>query len=376
MKNGKPGPGPTKMDLSIEIQSKPYAEAASHLVTKHSWHGSYPRLLELTRVGLETREPESNRCTNSWLFSDVLCVAAVGEQLTLTMLKKNHNNSVLCCLSNHIKLLCSFESVQAAAVACRNIEHALMHGYDASTGWRHAHGGTSRVSLVEPPASASARAAPSAASATSRTNPAQPGRRGGGGSAGAEAAEEDEFEVLQKVLDGTRCLAGGGPHLWRTYDGNRGSGRCCERCFMCQDQQCNVLWRVSPALPEEVRESVRERARVAARPPPARPRVAPRVPTTHSSARPPLPIAQRLSLTTPLTPSVPRHALAAAGVANGRVARGARGVACRASARRARRPLPVAALSTSCPSPPFPRSPQPRLTLTALTCERSLSLSA
>ena len=285
--NGKAGP-PRKMDLSIEIQSKPYAEAASHLVTKHSWRGAYPRLLELTRAGLETREPESNRCTNSWLFSDVLAVAAVNDQLTLTMLKKSGDNSPLCCLSNQVKLLCSFESTQAASIACRNIEHALMHGYDASTGWRQEDGDSRRsLTRTSPSAPASARAAQApAANAASQKNSAQPLRRGGGGS-GGEGEDEDEFEVLQKVLDGTRCLAGGGPHLWRTYDGNRGSGRCCERCFMCQDAQCNVLWRVSPALPEEVRE----RARGATRPPPARsPRRPPRAHDALASAaasRPP-----------------------------------------------------------------------------------------
>ena len=87
--------------------------------------------------------------------------------------------------------------------------------------------------------------------------------------------EQEAAEALMQVSEGSLCLAslsdpspgarsattatatGEVPlaaddrsgHVWRNYDGQRGSGRCCERCLMCQDTACQVTWRISPALP-------------------------------------------------------------------------------------------------------------------------------
>ena len=54
-------------------------------------------------------------------------------------------------------------------------------------------------------------------------------------------------EIVITDDEGHACLAGG-LHVWREYEGQRGSGRCCERCYMCQDSAMKVLWRISPAL--------------------------------------------------------------------------------------------------------------------------------
>jgi hypothetical protein len=79
---------------------------------------------------------------------------------------------------------------------------------------------------------------------------------------GREGEEEDHaeataLEMLQRITEvdlrgeGSACLADGEEHSWVEYDGARGTGRSCEKCFTCQDAQGVVQWRIQPivALP-------------------------------------------------------------------------------------------------------------------------------
>ena len=40
-------------------------------VHKHSWRGSYPRLLQLGSVGVATLEPRTGRVTNKWSYDEI-----------------------------------------------------------------------------------------------------------------------------------------------------------------------------------------------------------------------------------------------------------------------------------------------------------------
>ena len=64
--------------------------------------------------------------------------------------------------------------------------------------------------------------------------------------------KEDEamaLESLKLINDGTRCLSGN-EHSWWQHDGQFGSGRGCERCFMSHDSKGNVVFKIQPRLPE------------------------------------------------------------------------------------------------------------------------------
>ena len=73
------------------------------------------------------------------------------------------------------------------------------------------------------------------------------------------AADEDEelaaISELQAIVQGERCLAGG-EHEWQYYDGNRGQGRACARCFFVQaslkDGSTENTWRISKTLEAHV----------------------------------------------------------------------------------------------------------------------------
>jgi len=116
-------------------------QVVSYLMTKHEkMLGLIPMqqssLLELTRAGLITRDPETNCITNSWLFGDLLYIAAAGARLSLSINTKG--NPLLCCLGDTKKLDCSFADAKEAASICTAIEQAMLHGYDESTVQRSA----------------------------------------------------------------------------------------------------------------------------------------------------------------------------------------------------------------------------------------------
>ena len=228
------------MALTVETEgsTRSAGGGTSHLVTKHSgaFRGNYSRLLEITRGGLLTRDPESGKVTNEWLFSDVLAVAAAGSRVNLQLVAAKN---ALCSLCANTKLICSFDSAQAAEAVAHNIQQAMLHGYDESR-MRRQETSDALVPASAPPPPAAAAAEP-ARTARGVEEALEEAPSKALDAAAAAAAE------LQKVLDGSSCLAGG-EHVWRKYDGQRGSGRCCERCFMCQDALLHVMWRVSPAL--------------------------------------------------------------------------------------------------------------------------------
>lgn len=234
-------------------------QVVSYLMTKHEkMLGLIPMqqssLLELTRAGLITRDPETNCITNSWLFGDLLYIAAAGARLSLSINTKG--NPLLCCLGDTKKLDCSFADAKEAASICTAIEQAMVHGYDESTVQRSAilaaddaqPAAAEPVAETEPLASLNDTMTDALVSSTPAES--EPPTTPDAAEATEELASKAAVAEVQNVLEGLSCLAGG-EHVWRPYDGQRGSGRCCERCFMCQDALHRVLWRISPPLAEE-----------------------------------------------------------------------------------------------------------------------------
>ena len=79
----------------------------------------------------------------------------------------------------------------------------------------------------------------------------------------SEDQEERAMNELERVVEGDLCLVGG-HHSWHTYDGQRGCGRACSRCFTVQQAEgpsgedaFTTVWQISLTLDPHVPPSAR-----------------------------------------------------------------------------------------------------------------------
>ena len=254
----------------------------SHLVTKHGTLGrEYSRFVECAGGGLQTRNPATDAVTNTWRIADVVDVVEEPRESTPDgkgrhVLRVRLAGGACCGLLPTILCVSSPSAESATALyrhlvqemarepSCMLLRQQLLER--ASAHKNRADSFSRRKQQLLPPA-----AAPSPAAAA-----------GDGGDVGPAAADGGELSpeeqaaglVLVDISDGSLCLAraslGGGTkggssattasarsgdeeppdaHAWRQYDGQRGSGRACEDCFMCQDVQGGITWALRPPPP-------------------------------------------------------------------------------------------------------------------------------
>jgi len=183
-------------------------------IQKHSWRGSYPRLLEISTDGLCTRRL-NGELTNRWRLADVISVEAVG--LTMTVLFAGEG---WCGCCTRTSLRCSLPAEADATAIRLAIVNQLAH--DPSHFLETKLQEEEREKVVEEQDAVAAES----------------------------VAETEALTVLQGVVDGTCCLASG-DHSWSVYHGARGQGRFCDRCYACQNGQGRLAWRIQPALPAD-----------------------------------------------------------------------------------------------------------------------------
>lgn len=252
----------------------------SHLVTKHGALGrEYSRFVECAGGGLQTRDPVTNVVTNTWRIADVVDVVEEPRESTPDG-KGRHVMRVklaggACCGLLPTILCVSSPSAESASALYRHLVHEMAREpscmllrqqllESASAHKNRADSFSRRKQQLVPPA-----APPSSAAATDDGGAADPA------SADGELSPEEQAAglILMEVSDGTLCLAraslGGGTdgssakvssaadggedppdaHAWRQYDGQRGSGRACEHCLMCQDAHGGITWALRPPPP-------------------------------------------------------------------------------------------------------------------------------
>ena len=235
--------------------------AAPIEVTKHSWHGNYFRLIEISGGSLMTRNPDGGALTNEWRVSDITDVTqeARGMRLRLHLARKCCGmipNSLCVSLPTPMDAAALFRLIVAEMArepSCQLLRRALLEKQKLISG---------RGDSFQRRRQEAAAAAPGPSTAPTAAAPPPPP---------AEAIPSDEEKraaiALMKVSDGALCLAcvradgtpagnggcpsdeGGSGHVWRAYDGQRGSGRGCELCLMCMDLSSRITWRISPSLP-------------------------------------------------------------------------------------------------------------------------------
>ena len=58
--------------------------------------------------------------------------------------------------------------------------------------------------------------------------------------------EASALRALEHIADGSWCLAGG-QHCWHEHEGQHGTGRACERCYLTQDfRSKQVVFKIQP----------------------------------------------------------------------------------------------------------------------------------
>ena len=253
------------------LQTDRSSADSSSLVTKLGKFASkYPRKLELNRGGVVTRKPETGEITNEWSFADITAVKTDGVLFTLSLAAaKGPLGCIHSLCGLPATLNCEFSTSAAAEKMAGAVNQALMHGYDGSTRARSQIEEEESVIVgrqigERQPTSDLVAAAKQQQQAKKQHGAAAQVKTAVGYPVTADSAatrakldaEEEQAAAaeLQSVADGIGCLAGG-EHEWRRYDGQRGSGRGCDKCFMCQDAVGRVTWRISPALSPEASSS-------------------------------------------------------------------------------------------------------------------------
>ena len=284
-------PAPPSVDSAVPKPQIPLAPKWSHRITKHGYFGrAYPRIIECAAGMLQTRDPATTigglpRLTNAWRIADVLDVteeprvsAPDGSGLYVVQLRLTGR---ACCGCLPTVLRMSLPSAEGAASlyrhlvsemarepSCMLLRGQLLERAQANKGRSDSF--ARRKQQLFPPAAVSESAAVAASSSDPIMREMAAGaavekatEEAANAKDGPSRGEEDAATaLLMAVSEGSLCLAAvvlpstgsaltpegmeAASHVWRNYDGQRGSGRCCEKCLMCQNTAAEITWALRP----------------------------------------------------------------------------------------------------------------------------------